>query len=246
MAKKPAKPATKERKPRTVAMSADKPAVTRKRAPNYSDEEKRAALETVIASGGNVAKAARTTGIPEDTLRAWHLGDGVSDEIHKDYKANARARVRERVSAMHASTDEVLSLAAIRARGDFADLAPFLPGLKAAGIDWEAAQAAGVSRTVKKLKITKRDCKNADGDIEPETTLEIELHDPFRDTQLLADIHGLRQQKASNENDAEARRAFWRERIDKAMSVLGLGEAEAKAWLLENVESAKAESQWLM
>lgn len=51
---------------------------------DYNAEEKAACLAIVEACGGNVAKAARQTGVPERTLRYWHReGIGISPDTAK-------------------------------------------------------------------------------------------------------------------------------------------------------------------
>lgn len=48
---------------------------------SYSDKEKAVALAMVEAAGGNIARAAAHTGIPERTLNGWTRGDGVHPEV---------------------------------------------------------------------------------------------------------------------------------------------------------------------
>jgi transposase-like protein len=209
----------------------------------FTDEEKQASLELVIACGNNVAEAARRAKVEYDTLYGWTIGQGVSKAIYQDYQTAMRARVRERVDALHASKDEVLSVAALQMRGDLADIAECIGD---AGMDWEKARRLGVSRLVKKFKVTRRERKNVRGETEPEIETEVEIHDPFRPTQLLANVHGLLQKKSENQDNTEAKRKFWRTQIERVMTADKCDESAAREWLVANVPAARDEKQWLM
>lgn len=67
---------------------------------SYTDEEKRAALETVNACGGNVAQAARLISVPERSLREWANGKCVSDEVFADFAAKKAGRVAAKIDAL--------------------------------------------------------------------------------------------------------------------------------------------------
>lgn len=60
----------------------------------YTEEEKATALEALNLAGGNVARAARETGIYANTLREWAQGRNVSPGVYVDYvtKKNYRCK----------------------------------------------------------------------------------------------------------------------------------------------------------
>jgi len=214
--KKAAKPVTKTRR-------------------TYSDDEKGAALETVIACGGNVAEAARVLGIEYRTLHQWASGVNVSKETHSDYSANARMRVCERLKTIHATTDEVLSLLANHLRVDIADLSDcFKPNGQ---IDLEAAKRFGVSRSIKKLKhrATPRPATDGKG-VEYEYTTEIELHDPQGAAQKLISVYGMTKQPDENPAKLERLEALRREAARKHAELVG-----EKGWTIERANQLIAE-----
>lgn len=233
-ARKPAKKAAKKAAQQSaLAAEFAQPVATRTRH-SYSEEEKAAALEAVVVCG-NVAEAARKLGIAEDTLRSWTLGSNVSDEVYKDYKDNAHARVQERVEAMHATKDEVLSLYAIHLRGDVADFEGILKD--DGSIDLKLAKQRGVSRLIKKI----RSVPTKLGMIR-----EIEFYSSKDSADSLSAVLGLNKQAAENPDTIEKRQAFWRTQIEKVMAAKGLEEGDAREWLLRNVSAAQAEQQYLM
>lgn len=62
-----------------------------RRARNYSDKEKAAALVVLDFCEGNESEAARRTGIPTNTLREWNLGRNRNEdvaELREEKKAN--------------------------------------------------------------------------------------------------------------------------------------------------------------
>jgi phage terminase small subunit len=69
-----------------------------------------------------------------------------------------------------------------------------------------------------------------------------EIRESFK---FVSDIAGLAQKPKENEQDAEARREFWRTQIAEIAVSLNGDEAEAKAWLFANVPEARSESQWI-
>lgn len=208
---------------------------TRKRAPNYSEPEKAAALEMVIACGGNVAEASRKLGIAEGSLREWTRGVNCSAEVYADYLTNARARVQQRVEAIHASKDEVLSLYALHLRGDLADFDGLIGD--DGTLDLKGAKEKGISRLIKKLRTIPT---KTGGFIR-----EIEFYSAKDAADALADVLGLRQKKGDNQADAEGRRRFWREQIERVSQARGLSAPQAREWLLANVPAAQRESEWI-
>jgi len=58
----------------------------RKRAPNYSEAFRAAALAALDANGGNVRRTARAMGIRESTLRGWMTGRTPTDQGLRDQK----------------------------------------------------------------------------------------------------------------------------------------------------------------
>ena len=81
---------------------ASEPKPKPRRAPNtpYTEEEKAIALETVNACGGNVAEAARLTGIEESTVRWWTKGQGVAPETFADFAAKKQGAVAGKLRAL--------------------------------------------------------------------------------------------------------------------------------------------------
>lgn len=211
---------------------------SRKRTPSprYSDDEKTAALETVIACGGNIHEAARVLGMNHVTLNAWHNGVNVSDSIHKDYKQNARARVVERLETIHASKDEVLSLLAQHLRVDMADLSDCFK--ENGQIDLKAAKQFGISRSIKKLKHRARPERSADGkSIEYAYTTEVELHDPQGAAQKLIGVYGMTKQPDDNPDKLKRLEALRRAAGRKHMELVG-----EKGWTIERANQLIAET----
>ncbi|MCG3159722.1 MAG: hypothetical protein JMDDDDMK_00737 [Acidobacteria bacterium] len=80
-----------------------------KRSPKrYSEGEKAVALEALNLAGGNVARAARETGIYVNTLREWAHGRNVSPSIYVDYVAKKKGAVSARLSALQDRLVEAL------------------------------------------------------------------------------------------------------------------------------------------
>src|SRR5687767_13237713 len=76
----------------------------------YSEEEKALALETVNLEGGNIASAARKLGIPENTIRNWSKGDGISDQTLADFANRKRGRLSNKLTLLQdLIADELMS-----------------------------------------------------------------------------------------------------------------------------------------
>lgn len=74
----------------------------------YTEEEKATALEALNLAGGNVARAARESGIVESTLREWAQGRNVSPDVYADYVAKKKGAVSARLSALQERLIEAL------------------------------------------------------------------------------------------------------------------------------------------
>lgn len=206
----------------------------------YSSDEKAAALEVIVACAGNISDAARRTQIPERTLNDWWNSTSAASSA----RARVQAQAAERIDALHATRDEVLSLLAIHLRGDLSALAGCFDAT--GRLDLEKAKEAGASRLVKKLSHRATPLKRADGTVEYEFSTQIEIHDPQSAAQKLVSVLGLAQQPAENQQDAERRRAFWAAQIERVSQEDGCTPEEARQWLLANVQAAQQEQQWLM
>lgn len=66
----------------------------------HSDDEKRAGLETINLCGGNVAEAARLTGIEESTLRTWARGHCVAPAIFAEFAERKQGAVAAKLRAL--------------------------------------------------------------------------------------------------------------------------------------------------
>lgn len=239
-ARKPAKKAAKVPRAQQPAAKKVKPAPsepvgqTRRRSANYSEEEKAAALETVIACAGNTTEAARLLGIEPRTLRQWTNGINVSQEVYSDYSANARARVVERLTTIHATQDEVLSLLASHLRGDLAD---YKDCFKENGqLDLQLCKRYGVSRGLKKLKIRAIPHTDAKDKVQYEYVTEIEIHDPQSAAAKLITVYGMNKQPDDNPAKLQRQEAYLRAAERKRIELV-----QEKGWTLEAANKLVAE-----
>ncbi len=80
-----------------------------KRSPKrYSEGEKAVALEALNLAGGNVARAARESGVNENTLREWAQGRNVRPDVYVDYVAKKKGVLTARLSALQDRLIEAL------------------------------------------------------------------------------------------------------------------------------------------
>jgi transposase-like protein len=229
----------------TKAKAKSKPkAVKGTRATKYTEDEKKTALEMIIACNGSVAEAARRASLSYEVLYAWSTGRNVSPEVYEDYTLLARARVRERLDAMHASKDEVLSLLAEHLRADIADLTECFT--ETGSLDLSLAKQIHRSRIIKKLKHRRIPVRDRDGEVvDYEHITELELHDSQSAAGKLMQIHGLVKQPGENPDDIAAKREYWKQQIDELCEKHGFTATKAKNWLLANVEAARIDEQWI-
>jgi transposase-like protein len=179
-----------------VSKETDKPKTNH--ASKYSDEQKRAALELVVACGGNIAEAARKADLPYRVIHAWTRAENINPAIHEDYEKTMRAREQKRIEALHATKDEIYSLHALHLR---ADIAEFDGLIDAEGnLDLKGARDKGISRMVKKLRTVPT--KNG-------TIREIEFYSSHDAAVELSNLLGMRVKK--DENPARVEREQRRE-----------------------------------
>jgi phage terminase small subunit len=143
-----------------------------------------------VAQGKSLTQAALDAGYSPD-----YAGQ-IGSENYK--KPEIEAAVSERVSAVAATTDEVLSVLAMHLRADVAD---FEGATKETGeLDLVGLKERGVSRLVKKVRTRTRMVKDGD-DLIPETTTEIEIHDSQAAAWKLAELLGMKKEPATNPED---------------------------------------------
>lgn len=143
-----------------------------------------------VAQGKSLTQAALDAGYSPD-----YAGQ-IGSENYK--KPEIEAAVTERVSAVAATTDEVLSVLAMHLRADVAD---FEGATKENGeLDLQGLKERGVSRLVKKVKTRTRMVKDGD-ELIPETITEIEIHDSQAAAWKLAELLGMKKEPATNPED---------------------------------------------
>lgn len=149
------------------------------------------------------------------------------------------AIVQERVAAIKADTNEILSLFAQHLRADFGDFDADCWN-EDGTVNWKIAKTRGLSRLVKKVKRKTIPQRNG-GD--PIIEVEVELHDSQSAARSLADIAGLKQQPRENDADRREKKKYYEalvmrilERmaaegkdIDREMAVAKIVERDAAA-----------------
>lgn len=177
------------------------------------------------AQGKSVSQAALDAGYSAKTAHQIGYENLKKPEICAAIeKAREELYAQTRVDAREAHGRLALSL-----RGDLADVLPDDPLL-------QKAREAGVSKLIKKLK--RRPTKYGE-------SIEIELYSAHEAVDRLADIEGWKKQAALNPEDAERRRQFWQQQIEKVKEKKRLDDEAAREWLLENVPAAQKEREWL-
>lgn len=193
--------------------------------------------ENYIQNGGNGVQAAKAAGYQGDT-----------NALNQQARYNLQnptisARVRERVEGVAADTDEVLNLLGEHLRADIADFEGCFD--EEGRLDLKEAKKRGVSRLVKKLRVTTRTIKQNDGAAVREVTTQIEFHDAQSAARTLVDVLGIKQQPRENDEQrkhdeqmaAAVKEEFRRLRVDEGMreadaiSILLAANPDARKWL---------------
>lgn len=193
--------------------------------------------ENYIQNGGNGVQAAKAAGYQGDT-----------NALNQQARYNLQnptisARVRERVEGVAADTDEVLNLLGEHLRADIADFEGCFD--EEGRLDLKEAKKRGVSRLVKKLRVTTRTMQQGDGAAVREVTTQIEFHDAQSAARTLVDVLGIKQQPRENDEQrkhdeqmaAAVKEEFRRLRVDEnmreadAISILLAANPDARKWL---------------
>lgn len=193
--------------------------------------------ENYIQNGGNGVQAAKAAGYQGDT-----------NALNQQARYNLQnptisARVRERVEGVAADTDEVLNLLGEHLRADIADFEGCFD--EEGRLDLKEAKKKGVSRLVKKLRVTTRTMQQGDGAAVREVTTQIEFHDAQSAARTLVDVLGIKQQPRENDEQrkhdeqmaAAVKEEFRRLRVDEnmreadAISILLAANPDARKWL---------------
>lgn len=192
---------------------------------NLTYREKRF-IEGIVA-GKTIKDAALAAGYSPKT--ASQIG---TENLNKPEIFNAIQKAREDLlGQQRVELREAHGRLAISTRCDVADLFPNEPVL-------QHAKALGISKGIKKF--TRTPTKYGD-------QISVELYSAHEAIDKLADLEGWNKQAAENPDDAARKREFWAEKIKLVRKVKKLKtDAAARDWLLENVEEAKVEQQWLM
>lgn len=179
-----------------------------------------------VAQGKSLTQAALDAGYSPD-----YAGQ-IGSENYK--KPEIESAVQERVSAVAATTDEILSVLAMHLRADVAD---FEGAIKDTGeLDLAHLKERGVSRLIKKIKNRTRMVKDGD-ELIPETVTEIEIHDSQAAAWKLAELLGMKKEPATNPEDVRRVKA----EIDRLIEE-GWTQQQAREIVLE---ADPRSAQWL-
>lgn len=122
--------------------------------------------------------------------------------------------IQERIQAVKATTDEVLSLFAVHLRGDFGDFTDDC-WEEDGRVKWKTLKSKGLSRLVKKHKRTTKTIWKDNGETETTVNVELELYDAQAAGRTLAEIAGLKQQPRENDTDKKDRRQFYESLVQR-------------------------------
>lgn len=217
--------------------AAKKTGKTRKASKKKLTPKQELFAENYIQNGGNGVQAAKAAGYQGDT-----------NALNQQARYNLQnptisARVRERVEGVAADTDEVLNLLGEHLRADVADFEGCFD--EEGRLDLKEAKKRGVSRLVKKLRVTTRTMQQGDGAAVREVTTQIEFHDAQSAARTLVDVLGIKQQPRENDEQrkhdeqmaAAVKEEFRRLRVDEnmreadAISILLAANPDARKWL---------------
>lgn len=217
--------------------AAGKKAAPKRRSSSKPDASKKEKFVESVARHGNQARAAQEAGWEQSDAAAAVTGS----RLMADPEVRARVDAKRRESLAHYEVErrEVIGTVAAHLRGDLADVFTEDELLR-------AAKAAGVSRNIKKLKVTTDTHHHKDGTTTVTVTREVELHDPQRAGQLLGKWLGMEKAEGQNPEDVEREernRAWAEEQLRRVMLEMNLTRDEAAALIRERAPTV---SQWLM
>ncbi len=129
-------------------------------------------------------------------------------------KLPVQEAIQQRIQAVKATTDEVLSLFAVHVRGDFGDFTDEC-WQEDGRVNWAELKKLGLSRLVKKHKRTTKTVYKDNGETETTVNVELELYDAQSAARTLAEIAGLKQQPRENSSDKKERRKFYENLIER-------------------------------
>ncbi len=176
-----------------------------------------------IITGKTQAQAAIDAGYSPKT--AYSLANEAlsNPKVQKYYQ--------KRVDAALTDTNEIAAVLTTQMRGDFADFDGCI--LDNGDLDWPELRARGVSRLIRKLKITRRFVEGA-----PQVTTEIEIYSAQEAAKIHAQIHGMVKKAAANPDDIAWAKAELQRLIDAgyeredAKKLLIQAEPKALDWLV--------------
>ncbi len=182
------------------------------------------------------------------TQRQAYVEAGYADTEHSRFNASHAVRrpvvqeyIRERLSGLHATTDEVLNLLADHLRIDIGDFDGCIN--EDGSLDLKEAKKRGISRLVKKVRSRVVNREDHDGNPIHEVNTEIEFHDSQAAAVSLAKILGIQQKPRANEADTEKQRQMFRQFVQDAMEKLDMPEDKAAQWVKDNVPVTR---DWVM
>lgn len=150
-----------------------------------------------VARGKSKTQAAKDAGYSR--RRAAEIGK-------QNYqKLPIQQAIQERIAAIKADTNEILSLFAQHLRADFGDFDDDCWNDDGT-VNWKVTKARGLSRLVKKVKRKTIPQKNG---APPIIEVEVELHDSQAAGRTLADIAGLKQQPRENDKDRLEKKKYY-------------------------------------
>jgi hypothetical protein len=159
-------------------------------------------------------------------------------------KGNIQPLIQERLSAVKADTNEILSLFAQHLRADFGDFDSDCWNDDGT-INWRNAKSRGLSRLIRKVRRKTIPQKNGG---EPIIEVEVELHDSQAAARSLADIAGLKQQPRENDADRREKKKYYEAlvtRILERMAAEGQ-DIDRETAVAKIVERDAAAVQYLM
>lgn len=189
-----------------------------------------------VARGKSKTQAAKDAGYSR--RRAAEIG---KENYQKPLIQQA---VQERIAAIKADTNEILSLFAQHLRADFGDFDNECWNDDGT-VNWPVAKARGLSRLVKKVRRKTIPQKNG---AQPIIEVEVELHDAQAAGRTLADIAGLKQQPRENDKDRLEKKKYYEAlvtRILERMAAEGQ-DIDRSAAISKIVERDAAAVQYLM
>jgi len=207
----------------------------KKKKPRKLTPKREAFAENYLSNGFNGTEAARAAG--------YKGNDQTLAQVAHENLRNPEiaSRVRARIEGLAASANEVLFILGDHLRGSIAD---FEGCFKEDGaFDLAKAKEKGVAHLVKKLRsVTRSIPRGKDEAPIRETTVEIELYSSQDAAAKLIPVLGLKQKAGENEQDAERKRKWAAEQLEKVMARSGWDREAAIEWMRVNTPTA---AQWI-